>query len=81
MLAGQVNVGYVNVNSNGRITTPAIYINDGVPNWRGLVQYDGNGAEITMEDTLANYATKADLTQLENNIKAYINEIILGGEW
>lgn len=30
---------------------------------------------------LSNYATKADLTQLENNIKAYINEIILGGEW
>lgn len=68
ILAGTIDLGYVNVNNNGRITTPAIYINDGVPNWKGLVQCDENGNEITMEDTLASFLTNEDKQELQGNI-------------
>ena len=81
ILAGQVNLGYVNINQNGQLHTPNIYLGSKNPNWSGLIQYDSNGSMTTMEQTLAAMATKQDLIDLENNIKAYINEIFLGGEW
>lgn len=83
ILAGQIDVGYLTVSSNGRITTPAIYISDGVPDWRGLVQYDGSGREITMEQTLATLATKKEVGEISavlDELHTYAQSLIGGGE-
>ena len=61
VLAGQIDVGYMTINPTGRINTPAIYIDDGLPDWAGLIQYDEHGNEITMEQTLATKAADMKL--------------------
>jgi hypothetical protein len=63
LLAGAVDLGYVNVNQNGRINTPKIYISGGYPSWAGLVEYDENGKETTMEQTLATKSDKTDIVE------------------
>lgn len=78
ILAGQIDVGYVTVSSNGRITTPAIYISDGVPDWRGLVQYDGSGSEITMEQTLATKSDKTNIVDSSSGLLSNNTECRIG---